>query len=180
MHHVIKIMSSVFAPTLFTAVESMRPATERASIERQIPQIKLSFVCDPATRISEPCTNSDMIAKIFRESYEYGEIEYREIIKVAYFNHSLKLIGVQTVGIGNQSACIPDIKGIFAGALLCRASAFALCHNHPSGTLRTSVQDDQLTRKIEDGSKILELKFIDHIVLTEDGYYSYHDEGRLN
>lgn len=172
-------MATVFAPSLFADNTVAATVSEGAPERRNIPQIKLSFVCDPGVKYSKPCTCSSVISEIFRQSYEAGEIEYREIMKVAYFNHALKLIGVQTVSIGNQSACISDVKGIFAGALLCRASAFALCHNHPSGTLRPSPQDDALTKRLNEGARILELRMIDHIILTDDGFYSYHDNGNI-
>lgn len=147
--------------------------------EYEIPQIKLSYVSSPKIRASETISTSDALRDAFRASYEDGMIEYREEIKVAYLSRSNKIIGIQTVGIGSDSASICDCKAVYVGALLCRANGIALCHNHPSGTLRPSIPDDKLTREIKEGANLLGLTFLDHLILTEDGCYSYHDEGRL-
>lgn len=80
---------------------------------------------------------------------------------------------------GSSIASIFDIKMIIKRALLEDAQGIAMCHNHPSGNLRPSPQDDQITRKLSDACKAMELRFLDHVIITVGGYFSYNEEGRI-
>ena len=72
-----------------------------------------------------------------------------------------------------------DVRVILKEALTASASAFALIHNHPSGSLRPSREDDRLTKQVQQASEIMNIRFIDHLIFTNDNFYSYNDEGRL-
>lgn len=147
--------------------------------EYKIPQIKLTYCSDVKPSEMAKIMSSESSADIFRESFEEGEIEFREHFKVMYLNRANKVIGVHTLSIGGMSHTVADVKILFSGALLAKASSIIVCHNHPSGNLKPSPQDDNLTRRIADGAKILDIRLLDHIILTDEGYYSYQDEGRL-
>lgn len=142
-----------------------------------IPEVKLTYVHDSANK--PKITTSTASAKCLRETFDKGEIGYREFFKVAYLNRQNKLLGVQTVGMGGLSMCPADVRVIFTGALLAGASSVILCHNHPSGNGMPSPQDDKLTREIKNAGKLLNIPVLDHIILTPDSYYSYNDEGKL-
>lgn len=92
---------------------------------------------------------------------------------------SAKVIRKVCVGRGGVSMTAVDVKVILRRAIEYSASAMILCHNHPSGTLSPSTHDDNLTRKICDGARMLDIKVLDHIILTDGGFYSYNDQGRL-
>ena len=68
---------------------------------------------------------------------------------------------------------------ILQGALLTNAVAMVLAHNHPSGSTRPSRQDDEITRKVVDAARLLDIKVADHIILTSEDFYSYNDERRI-
>lgn len=142
-----------------------------------IPEVRLRYVGKKGTAAA--VRGSEDSVKIFRESYDDGEIEMQEFFKVLYLSRSNKPLGIHTVGMGGIEGVLVDKKIVFAGALLAHASGIIVCHNHPSGNLRPSIPDDDLTRKLREGAKILDIKFLDHIILTSDGYYSYNDEGKL-
>ena len=76
-----------------------------------------------------------------------------------------------------MSGTVADPKLIFAAALKACASSIILAHNHPSGNLKPSQSDIDLTRKLKDGGKLLEIQMLDHIIVTTEGYYSFADEG---
>lgn len=80
---------------------------------------------------------------------------------------------------GSATASIFDIKAIMKEALLIDAQGLVLCHNHPSGTLVPSGPDDQITRKLKEGAALMDIRFLDHLILSPAGFYSYHDSGRL-
>ncbi len=142
-----------------------------------IPEVKLTYIND--TQNAPQVKDSHSMAEHLRATYDKGEIGYREFFKVAYLNRQNKLLGVQTVGMGGLDMCPVDVRVIFTGALLARASSIILCHNHPSGTLKTSLQDDNLTKHIKDAGKLLSIPLLDHVILTSDGYYSYADNGKI-
>ena len=80
---------------------------------------------------------------------------------------------------GSSVASIFDTKMIIKRALLEDAQGLVMCHNHPSGNLRPSPQDDQITHKLSEACRAMDLRFIDHVILSVDGLYSYADQGRL-
>lgn len=80
---------------------------------------------------------------------------------------------------GGSSSSVFDLKQAIKRAILDEASSIVLCHNHPSGTLSPSPQDDSITRALHDAAKLMGITLIDHVIITAAGYYSYADEGRL-
>ncbi len=98
---------------------------------------------------------------------------------VLLLNQNLKVIGARCVGRGGITGTVVDVRIILREALLVRATAIALCHNHPSGNVRPSPEDDRLTKRLKSAAEAMELRLVDHLVLTDGAYYSYNDEGRL-
>lgn len=80
---------------------------------------------------------------------------------------------------GSAVASVFDSKMIIKRALLENATALAMCHNHPSGNLLSSPQDDQITRKLHEACRSMDIRMIDHVIVTTAGYYSYADQGKL-
>lgn len=98
---------------------------------------------------------------------------------VAYLNRSNRIMDKVKLSQGGVSETVADMKLLLKGALTILASGIVLCHNHPSGTLRPSSADDQLTRRIQQAAKLLDIQVLDHIIIADNRYYSYADEGRL-
>ena len=102
-----------------------------------------------------------------------------EEFHVLLLNQSAIVIDSVRVGVGGLTETAVDVRVILREALLKRATALILCHNHPSGNLRPSTHDDRLTRQVQEAAKLLNLNLADHVIFTDNGYYSYADEGRL-
>jgi len=77
------------------------------------------------------------------------------------------------------SGTVADPKVIFQVALKSNSSSIILCHNHPSGNVKPSKADIQLTRKITQAGEVLDLSVLDHLILTDECYYSFADEGTM-
>lgn len=88
-------------------------------------------------------------------------------------------IKMQQVGKGGVSGTVADTKIIFKLAVDCLASGVILAHNHPSGNLRPSNADIQLTKKVVESGKILDLPILDHLIVGDNSYFSFADEGLL-
>ena len=98
---------------------------------------------------------------------------------VAFLNRSNRVIEKMKLSQGGVSETIADIKILLKGALNVLASGMVLCHNHPSGNLHPSQADDQLTRRIQQAVKLLDMKVLDHLIISDMRYYSYADAGKL-
>ena len=98
---------------------------------------------------------------------------------VLFLNQSSKVIDSMRVSQGGLSNASVDIRCILREALLRRATSLVLCHNHPSGTAVPSRQDDELTRLLAEAARKVDMPLLDHVIFTEQGYYSYSDKGRL-
>ena len=98
---------------------------------------------------------------------------------VLLLNQASKIIDKVKISAGGLSATAVDVRCILREALLKRASAIALCHNHPSGSIRPSREDDLLTKQVAQASECMNIRFIDHVILTDGAFYSYADEGRI-
>lgn len=98
---------------------------------------------------------------------------------VLYLNTACKILDEQLIGRGGNDFTPVDVRIIFRYALYCKSSSMILIHNHPSGTLSPSQADKILTNKIIEAGKIMDIRINDHIIFTDNGYYSFRDEGLL-
>lgn len=94
-------------------------------------------------------------------------------------NNHLRVVGCKLISRGGITGTVVDVRLVLREALLCNATHLALCHNHPSGNPRPSGEDDRLTQKLKAAAATMDLRLIDHIILTDEAYFSYQDEGRL-
>jgi len=95
---------------------------------------------------------------------------------VLYLNNSNKLLHKSQISKGGLTATVVDTRLIFKEVLELGAVALILVHNHPSGSLKPSPSDLNLTKKIQNAASTLEIKVLDHIILTEKSYFSFADE----
>ena len=104
----------------------------------------------------------------------------KEHFMVAYLNHGNKIIKAERISIGSITNTIADPKVIFKKALLKESTAIMLCHNHPSGVARPSSEDKQLTQKLVKAGKILDILVLDHLIIGENSYFSFAENGLMN
>ena len=103
----------------------------------------------------------------------------REIFAVAFLNQSNRINHIETVSEGGITGTIADPRIILKKALEENAVSIILCHNHPSGSLKPSRQDEEITRKLKEAAKYFDIKVLDHIIVSDSGYFSFADEGIL-
>jgi DNA repair protein RadC len=102
-----------------------------------------------------------------------------EEFKILLLNRNNRVIRLSTISKGGVAGTVVDPKIIFKLALDIQASAIILCHNHPSGNLQPSQADIDITRKIVQSGKLLEIKVLDHLIVANSAYYSFADEGMI-
>ena len=98
---------------------------------------------------------------------------------VLLLNQHYRLIKKVRISHGGITETAVDIRIIMREAVLCNATIIALAHNHPSGSLNPSREDDMLTNNVKKASSTMNIHFMDHIIITDNNYYSYRESGRL-
>ena len=104
-----------------------------------------------------------------------GELSHEEFW-VIYLNNSNKVLQKQQLSKGGITGTLVDVRLVLKQALEVGATALVLCHNHPSGTLKASEADKKITQKLKTAGLTLDIKVLDHIIITEKAYFSFADE----
>jgi DNA repair protein RadC len=102
-----------------------------------------------------------------------------EVFAVLFLNRANKINHFEIVSSGGMSGTVADPRMILRKALEEKAVSIILCHNHPSGSLRPSVADRELTAKIREAAKYFDIRVLDHIIVSQDGFFSFADEGMI-
>ena len=94
-------------------------------------------------------------------------------------NQNHRLIKKMFIARGGISEVSVDVRIIIREAVLANATILAVCHNHPSGSLRPSQMDNDLTTSLQRACQLMRIRFLDHVIITDGAYYSYHEQGRV-
>lgn len=103
----------------------------------------------------------------------------KEVFGVVFLNQANKIIHFEIISQGGITGTVVDPRIIFKNAFTHNATGIILTHNHPSGSLKPSEADKQLTDKIKSASSFMEIRLLDHIIISENGYYSFSDKGLI-
>ncbi|MCF0198429.1 MAG: DNA repair protein RadC [Bacteroidaceae bacterium] len=99
--------------------------------------------------------------------------------RVLLLNRAHKVIESRLVSRGGLTGTVVDVRDVLRSALLAGATSLVLAHNHPSGNTCPSREDDALTQKLQQAALTMDIRLLDHIIVTDGAYYSYADEGKL-
>jgi DNA repair protein RadC len=117
----------------------------------------------------------DILATLFPQD----TICLQEQFVVLYLNRANRVIGSYQLSKGGITGTIADVRLILSVALKTLATGLILAHNHPSGNLKPSEADKQITSKIRQAAKLLDIELLDHIIISSEGYYSFMDDGKI-
>lgn len=132
--------------------------------------------CQEDIPAEDPIRSSQQIYD--RMKFKIGNLDHEEIWMLL-LNRQNKIIKEFKLTSGTSTASVFDTKKAIKIAILENADGMILCHNHPSGTLRPSPQDDNLTRDLKEACKFMNIRLLDHVIVTANGFYSYNDSARL-
>ena len=102
-----------------------------------------------------------------------------EEFHILLMNQNYRLVKSVKISQGGITETSVDIRVIMREAVLNNATILAACHNHPSGRVTPSRQDDELTQCIQKACQLMRIHFLDHVIVTDGAYYSYHEQGKL-
>jgi DNA repair protein RadC len=140
------------------------------------PEIKLVYKRKhTGVKISESST----AAQVLKAYWNMDEIDLFESFVAVYLSNTNEVLRLHKISEGTINATLVAVRKILQGAILSNASSIILSHNHPSGSLKPSSQDIALTTKIKEASKYMDVKVLDHLILTSEAFMSFADEGLL-
>lgn len=145
----------------------------------EVAEIEVSY--RPAVADKPIITSSLDSYNVIKDFFPMSSISLKEQIIVLYLNRANRVIGAYKVSDGGLTSTIADLRLIFSVALKSVSCNFIIGHNHPSGNLKPSAADIALTQQLKEAGKIMDIKLLDHLILSpdEDKYYSFADEGLL-
>lgn len=151
----------------------------RALLLSQVAEVELVYKSKvkasqrPFVKDSKDCHD------IFRQLWDKGKINLVEEFKVLFLNKANRVVGFLEVSTGGITGTVADPRIILAGAIKVLACNIVLAHNHPSGNLLPSKADEGLTQKIKEACRYFDINVLDHIILNDETYYSFTDEGLI-
>lgn len=145
----------------------------------QVAEIQLVYKSNVKPSERPKISTSRDARDVLMGTWDVTKLELLEQFKVMLTNRANKVLGIFELSTGGVSGTVADPRLIFAAAIKGVASGIILAHNHPSGNLQPSQADINLTRKIKEAGRLLEIQLLDHIILTSEGYFSFADEGLL-
>ncbi|WP_341836789.1 JAB domain-containing protein [Chitinophaga pollutisoli] len=152
---------------------------EQSNVINIVSEISVTFTPSlppsQCPKISSPKEAHDL----FRSNWNMDTFYLQEELKVMFLDHSLHVMGIMTICTGSKTTCNCDLPKLFGAALKASCTKFILAHNHPSGCMKASTADINLTKKVTEGCRLLDLQLLDHQILGDDGYLSMADEGLL-
>lgn len=145
----------------------------------QVSEIQLTY--NPVVKPSQrPKIQQSIDAyNLLINNWDLGKIDFIEQFKIMLLNRANRVLGIVEVSTGGVAGTVADPKVIFSASLKANASVIILSHNHPSGNLKPSQADLDLTRKLIAAGTYLDINVIEHIIITSEGYLSFADEGLL-
>ena len=145
--------------------------------------IAIIAACELWKRRKEDDRDDHIVVRTSQDVYDYFYPLLCDLVieecHVLLLNNMNRVIDSVKVGSGGYTGTMVDIRYVLREALLKRATGLVLCHNHPSGSLKPSNEDDKLTRSMAAACNVMNIRFLDHIIFTDRRFFSYKDEGRL-
>lgn len=138
--------------------------------------LELGIRRDAADKKKSVVINSRDVAEYLKAQLQYKK---HEVFAVLFLNRANKINHYEIISEGGITGTIADPRIILKKSLEHDAVSIILCHNHPSGSIKPSRADEELTRKIKEAASYFDIKVLDHIIVSEDGYFSFADEGIL-
>ncbi|MEI9808327.1 MAG: JAB domain-containing protein [Bacteroidota bacterium] len=145
----------------------------------QVAEVELVYKTKVKPSQRPQISSTEDCFQILRQIWNTDKIEMVEEFKVLFLNRANKVLGVFDASSGGITGTVADPRIILAAAVKANAVNIILAHNHPSGSLKPSRADEQLTIKIKEAARYLDMGVIDHVIITAEEFYSFASEGLL-
>jgi len=145
-------------------------------MKNSIAEINLNYIpkkIKPGVKI----THSEKAYEVILDIWDKGTLEFLEEFKILLLNNSNEVLGLHTLSKGGITFTSVDLRVLFGVLLKSAATGFITAHNHPSGKLKPSQQDIALHKKVKKIANFHEINYLDNLIITPKGKYSFQDEG---
>ena len=143
----------------------------------QVSEIQVSYT--PNLLVDMSIKNSKKSFELILNEWELETLQMQEEVKILLLNRSNKVLGIYSLAKGGLTSCIVDVRIILSIELKTLATGIILFHNHPSGNLKPSKADLDITKKLKNSCDLLDISLLDHLIITKDNYFSFADEGLI-
>lgn len=156
--------------------EQLEGMMKRPIPKKKVGIVRLQMVKESSLygmkRFSHPWEAAELVRPLFH-------MADREMVVVMSLSTKMEPLALEIAAVGGINTCSVDVRDIFKHSLLNNAAYVVCFHNHPSGDPEPSRADRLLTKRIEDGGRLLGIPLIDHIILGETGFYSFREQGLI-
>jgi DNA repair protein RadC len=140
-------------------------------------EVGLVYKTDTSVADLPQITAPEQAYRYLLSIWDTNSLQLHEHVVLVMLNNDKKVLGWSRISTGSSRASVVDPKHVFQLALLGNCESFIMAHNHPSGTLRASAADIQLTKRLHEVGELLSIPLVDHIILTSEGYLSMKTRG---
>lgn len=150
----------------------------------KVAEVKITYSNPVPAKERPKITGSDDIADLMQQWWDKFMPETKEYVEsfvIVLLNQDNRVLGARCIGTGGITGTVVDVTVVAQHALKANAKSVILCHNHPSGNIKPSDPDKNITKLIAEGLKTLGVTVLDHVIITSDPsrYYSFADSGDL-
>jgi DNA repair protein RadC len=151
------------------------------AVQAAVAEITVAYVNKQKSSERPVIITSGDAHRYLMKGFNLDTIAYQEQFVAIYLNRANQVLGLYRVATGGQTGVVADPRMILATALKITAVSVIVAHNHPSGSMKPSRQDEELTHKLKEGGKFLDVKLLDHLIMSPCGeqYFSFADEGLM-
>ncbi|WP_435255516.1 JAB domain-containing protein [Tenacibaculum sp. A30] len=143
----------------------------------KVAEIKISYSSKNSNKFK--IQNSADAYNLVAEKWNKDLIELQEEMKVILLNRANMVLGIFELSKGGTNSTVVDVKLLVSVALKCNAHGIIMCHNHPSGNLKASKADIEITNKVKKACSYFDMVLLDHLIITKGEHLSFADEGLL-
>lgn len=146
----------------------------------KVAEIELTYKTKVKVSERKKIHDSKSCSNIFREIEAYSKnMEIKEVFYTMYLNRYNHVLAVMKISEGGITGTVVEVKHVIKPAIDLNATSIILCHNHPSGNINPSDSDKEITRKIKQAALLFDIHLMDHLIITEESYFSFADKGLI-
>lgn len=152
------------------------PAEEKLLV---VSEVELVYKSKVPTHQMPLVQNAAQAYQVLKTAWNENTIELREEFKVLLLNNAAKVLGIYHAFAGQGKAVLVDVRLVFTATMKANATGIIIAHNHPSGHLKPSNSDRSLTHKVKFVAELMDIAFVDHLIVSHESFYSMADNGEM-
>jgi len=157
----------------------MKNFSEKWAVDPQLHEVELVYRTSTSNTNKPQLCSPGEVSDYLRSIWKQDRIELQEEFYVLLLNNAMRVLGWSKISSGGRTATIVDVSYVVQLAVLSNASSVIVAHNHPSGALKPSTADINLTKRIQKALQTLSISLNDHIIICRQGYYSFLDHNKI-